>query len=215
MAHHSSLITVSLSPMELQSQDAVAVLQFPEEPLYPRLATPVLRELASLFTRLARDNVFRGVVIASNSCSFATGAEVQEVSMLHAVRACEFARQGQNLCRQIRIFPVPVVAAIRGFCFGGGLDLALACHARIATYNTSFAYPGGGLGLITGWGGTQSLPRKFGKAAALEVLLTGERIPATQVVSLRLVDDLVSSEELLSAAVQRVHTLLERRSEHS
>jgi enoyl-CoA hydratase len=204
-----SLVTVAKA-MEVQSQDAVAILRFPEEPPYPRLATAVLKELTDLLAALASDLAFRGVVIASNSCSFATGAEVNELSSLNPVRACDFARWGQSVCKRIRRFPAPVVAAIRGFCTGGGLDLALACHARVAAYNASFAHPGGALGLITGWGGTQSLPRRLGKAVALEVLLTAERIPATQALSLRLVDELVSSQDLVSAAVQRVHALSER-----
>jgi enoyl-CoA hydratase/carnithine racemase len=191
--------------MLIQSQDAAAILIFTEEPRYPQLSTAELKQLSDLLNAIERENAFRGVVIASNSHSFATGASLKEVSSMSPVCACEFARTGQALCRHIRSFPKPVVAAIRGFCYGGGLDLAMACHARIAAYNASFSHPGGAVGLITGWGGTQTLPRKFGKTAACEVLLTGQRIPATQAVCLGVVDELSSSQDLVTVAVQRVH----------
>jgi enoyl-CoA hydratase len=191
--------------VDLQSQDGVAILRFPEEPLYPRLATAVLGELSNLLALLGKEQAFRGLVIASNSFSFAVGAAIPEVSSLGAVRGLAFSHTGQTVCRQVRRFPAPVVAAIRGFCFGGGLDLALACQGRVASYAASFAHPGGTLGIIAGWGGTQRLPRKFGKAAALEILLTAQRIPATQALSLGLVDELVSSHDLVGAAIARVH----------
>lgn len=155
---------------------------------------------------------FQGVVIMANNESFATGADIGEISQLTALTAMEFAAQGQRLCNQIESFPIPVVAAIRGFCLGGGLDLALACHARVAAYDSSFGHPGGALGLITGWGGTQRLPRLIGKAQALQVLLTAERIPATQALTLGLVDELVAGQDLTEAAVRCCERLASARS---
>jgi enoyl-CoA hydratase/carnithine racemase len=103
-----------------------------------------------------------------------------------------------------------VIAAIRGYCLGGGFDLALACHARVATYDACLGYPGGALGLITGWGGTQRLPRLIGQAAALQVFLTGERIPATQALTLGVVDELASASDLVEAAVRRALRMADR-----
>jgi enoyl-CoA hydratase/carnithine racemase len=100
-----------------------------------------------------------------------------------------------------------VVAAIRGYCLGGGLDLALACHGRVATYDASFGHRGAALGLVTGWGGTQRLPRLLGKAGALEMLLTADRIPATQALSMGLVDELVSSQDLIASAAKRAEAM--------
>ena len=125
------------------------------------------------------------------------------------MRICEearrFAERGQRLMSMVARFPTPVIAAIRGHCLGGGLDLALACHGRVAAYDSSFGHPGGALGLMTGWGGTQRLPWLLGKSAALQILLTGERIPATQALTLGLVDELVSAQDLIGRAVQRCH----------
>jgi enoyl-CoA hydratase/carnithine racemase len=193
--------------MELSSHNSVAVLAFPPTAGFPRLSAAVLRELDDLLEEVKGAGLFSGVVIAGNTKSFATGAEIEEVAALEGLRAREFAERGQSICRHIADFPLPVVAAIRGYCLGGGLDLALACHGRVATYDASFGHPGAALGLITGWGGTVRLPRLLGKATALEMLLTADRIPATQSLSMGLVDALAPSRDLLNAAVQRAQAL--------
>ena len=146
-------------------------------------------------------------MIASNVKSFATGAEIEEVRAVEGLAAREFAERGQRVCRHIAAFPLPVVAAIRGYCLGGGLDLALACHGRVAAYDASFAHPGAALGLLTGWGGTQGLPHLVGKAAAMEMLLTAVRIPATQALTMGMVDELASSRDLIGAAVRRAESM--------
>ena len=156
---------------------------------------------------VGQDRIFRGVVIAANSESFPTGAELEEIAILDGAAARQFALTGQTLLAKIAHFTMPVVAAIRGFCLGGGLDLALACHARVATFDSTFGHPGASLGLLTGWGGTQRLPRLIGKAQALQMLLTGDRIPATQALSMGLVDELVTSQDLIQAAAQRAELL--------
>jgi enoyl-CoA hydratase/carnithine racemase len=179
------------------------VLAFTGEADYPRLTGAVLAEIGEHLLAIERARCFRGVVIAASSKSFATGAELGEIVGLEGFAAREFARAGQAIFNRIAEFPLPVVAAIRGHCLGGGLDLALSCHARVASYDSSFGHPGPTLGLITGWGGTQSLPRLLGRAAALQILLTGERIPATQALTLGLVNELVPSPDLVAAAARR------------
>jgi len=166
--------------MELTSHNSVAVLTFPPDAGYPRLTMGVLAKLGELLNQVKLSGLFQGVVIAANSCSFATGASIEEVVSVEGVSARDFAEAGQSLFNHIANFPLPIVAAIRGYCLGGGLDLALACHARVATYDASFGHPGGSLGLITGWGGIQRLTRLIGRAAATQLLLTAERVPATR-----------------------------------
>jgi len=189
--------------VELSSDDSVAILTFPAETAYPRLSRDILLQLRQHLRDIESAVCFSGVVVAANSHSFATGANLEEVGALGGVAAREFARMGQALFREIEDFPLPVVAAIRGFCIGGGLDLALACHARVATYDASFGHPGPTLGLMTGWGGTQRLTRLLRKAAAVQIMLTGERIPAAQALTLGLVNELVPSQDLIDAAVCR------------
>jgi enoyl-CoA hydratase/carnithine racemase len=200
--------------LDFQSHNSIAVLAFPPDEGYPRLTRAVLKELGDLLNVVGRESLFHGVVIAASVESFATGADVEEIVEFHGLAAREFARAGQDVFERIARFPLPVVAAIRGFCLGGGLDLALACHARVATYDASFGHPGASLGLITGWGGTQRLPRLIGKAQALEMLLTGDRIPATQALTLGLVDELVTSQDLIDAAAQRANAIAAGVSRH-
>jgi enoyl-CoA hydratase/carnithine racemase len=166
----------------------------------------VLAELGDLLNEVRLSGLFQGVVIAANPRSFATGASLEEVASIEGVSALAFARAGQTLLNHIANFPLPIVAAIRGYCLGGGLDLALACHARIATYDASFGHPGASLGLITGWGGTQRLTRLIGRTAATQLLLTAERVPASQALTLGLVDELVPSPDLVAAATRRALT---------
>lgn len=193
--------------MDFQSRDSIAVLTLARAVGYHRITRTVLAELSDLLGSIQRERLFRGVVIASNEESFAAGAELDEIALLEGVAARQFAEMGQAVCNEIERFVLPVVAAIRGYCLGGGLDLALACHGRVATYDASFGHPGVARGLLTGWGGTQRLPRLIGKAQALQILLTGERVPATQALTLGLVDGLASSADLIECAVRHCVSL--------
>jgi len=197
--------------VELSSSDSIAILSFAEQPEYPRLSRELLRELRDHLRALCSSGAFRGIVIASNSRSFAVGAKLEEVTALTGVAAFEFARFGQSVCSEIARSPSLVVAAIRGFCLGRGLDLAMACHGRVAAYDASFGSPGATLGLVTGWGGTGRLPRRVGRSTALQMLITGERMPATQALTAGLVDELAPTADLLPAAVRHVRTVLASR----
>ncbi len=140
--------------MDLSSHNSVAVLAFSQDGEYPRLTRGVLGELGGHLDAIKACGLFQGVVIVANSRSFATGAAIEEVASVEGATARDFAEAGQSLFNRIAKFPLPIAAAIRGYCLGGGLDLALACHSRIATYDASFGHPGASLGLITGWGGS-------------------------------------------------------------
>ena len=193
--------------MDLSTHNSVAVLTFPPTAGYPRLTRALIGELHELLDQVRLAGLFHGIVIAANAQSFPTGAAVEEVQGLEGLEAREFAQMGQSLGDKVERLPLPAVAAIRGYCLGGGLDLALACHARVAAYDASFGYPGASLGLITGWGGTQRLPRMVGKPAALQILMTAERVPATQALSVGLVDELVSPHDLIAAAARRAEQM--------
>jgi enoyl-CoA hydratase/carnithine racemase len=192
-----------LESVRLDSLESTAVITFIPARGYPRLTRNAVREISVLLDAIEESSAFESAVVCSNDDSFAVGAELEEIRTLNAVTAPDFAAAGQALCRRVRAFSVPVVAAIRGYCYGGGLDLALACHGRVAAFGSSFAHPGAVLGLITGWSGTQLLARKLGKSAALQMLLTAERIPASQAFSMGLVDELVPTPDLLETAIRR------------
>jgi enoyl-CoA hydratase/carnithine racemase len=128
------------------------------------------------------------LVIAGNRHFFSVGADLNEIAALTGPAAYAFSALGQFLMRTIATYPAPVTAAIEGHCMGGGLDLALACHRRIAAPQAIFGHRGAALGLLTGWGGTQRLPRLIGKARALELFIAAEKISAPRALEIGLVD---------------------------
>lgn len=128
------------------------------------------------------------LIIAGNRKFFSVGADLNEIAALTGPEAYEFSAMGQTLMNTIASYPAPVIAAIEGHCMGGGLDLALACHRRIAAPNAVFGHRGAALGLITGWGGTQRLPRLIGKGRALELFITAEKFSAVRALEIGLVD---------------------------
>jgi enoyl-CoA hydratase/carnithine racemase len=136
----------------------------------------------------AQRRKIKALIITGNDKFFSAGADLNEISALTAAQAFEFSRAGQALMQAINQFPVPVIAAIRGYCMGGGMDLALACDHRIAAPNAVFGHRGASLGVMTGWGGTQRLPRLIGKARAMQMFLLAEMVKADEALRIGLVD---------------------------
>ena len=160
-----------------------------------------------------RSRLERPLVITGNESFFSAGADLGEIAQLSGADAYQFSKMGQKLMEVIAQFPAPVYAAVNGYCMGGGFDLALACDRRIASANAVFGHRGAALGLITGWGGTQRLPRLIGKARALELFVTAEKIDATAALRFGLVDAVV--EDPVAEAVRRLKVLCpEQRSSH-
>ena len=139
------------------------------------------------------------LILAGNSHFFSAGADLNEIAALTGPEAFRFAHMGQRLMNAVATFPVPTFAAIHGYCMGGGLDLALACRRRIAAPHALFGHRGAALGLITGWGGTQRLPRLVGKARALQMFLATEKIHAPQALAIGLVNQV--ADDPLDAAL--------------
>ena len=136
----------------------------------------------------AEQGLLKALIITGNEKFFSAGADLNEISRLSGSEALAFSRRGQELTQELDRFPVPVTAVIRGYCMGGGMDLALACDRRIAAPNAVFGHRGASLGVITGWGGTQRLPRLIGKARALQMFLLAEMVPAEEALRIGLVD---------------------------
>lgn len=144
---------------------------------------------------------FKALIITGNQKFFSAGADLNEIARLTAPEAFEFSRRGQKLTEAVDRFPAPVIAAIQGYCMGGGMDLALACDYRIAAPNAVFGHRGASLGLITGWGGTQRLARLIGKPRALQMFLLAEMVGAEEARRIGLVDEVV--DEPLSLALNK------------
>lgn len=144
------------------------------------------------------------VILTGNSKFFSAGADLSEIAVLTGPAAFEFSQMGQRLMNSIERFPAPVYAAIEGYCMGGGLDLALACHRRIASPHAVFGHRGATLGLITGWGGTQRLSRVAGKGRTLEMLVAAEKVSAAAALQMNLIDGV--ADDPIAAAIRHIGT---------
>lgn len=165
-----------------------------------RLTRACVHELHHAVEALGRDPM--PLIITGNRKFFSAGAELGEIQEIAGCSAVEFSRIGQGLMNALTQFPCPVYAAIHGYCMGGGLDLALACHRRIASKDAVFGHRGAALGLLTGWGGTQRLPRLVGKARALEMLVAAEKLHAKHALALGLIDAI--ADDPSAEAVRRI-----------
>ncbi len=156
-----------------------------------RLTRVCVLALTTAIQEMARDP--KPLVITGNEHFFSAGAELAEVMALTGPAAYEFGLMGQNLMNEVDAYPAPVCAAVRGYCMGGGLDLALACDFRVAGPHAIFGHRGAALGLMTGWGGTQRLSRLIGKSRALEMFVAAEKVNARRALEMglvmRVVDD--------------------------
>lgn len=184
---------------------AVLLIELGNPNGFPRLTRALLEELHQQFNALDRIAGVRAAVLTGTEKCFAAGADLAEVGALQARDALRFSELGQSLMRKIERQAKPILAAICGYCLGGGLDLALACQLRIASSDAVFGHPGAGLGILTGWGGTQRLPRVMGprgRARTLEMLSTARTITASEAHAWGLVNRVVPSTRVLEAALR-------------
>lgn len=161
----------------------------------------ILEELESVFTSIKESKSIRAVVITgSGEKAFIAGADIAEINCLDTLKGKSFAEYGQGVFNLIEESDKPVIAAVNGFALGGGCELALACHIRLASETAKFGQPEAKLGLIPGYGGTQRLPRLIGTGRATELLLTGETIDAQDAYRIGLVNKVFQKDELLIRA---------------
>ncbi len=164
------------------------VIQFNRPEIRSPLSIFVLDELHETLDDVSANSTIDAIIFTGKENVFASGADLREIAEINKDTAGEFALRGQNLMNKINASKKGTIAAINGFCFGGALDLVLACGKRIASPNALFSHPGVSLGIITGWGGTQRLPRLVGEAKALEMFLTAKRIDAAEALRIGLID---------------------------
>ncbi len=194
------------SRLSAERHDGILLLTLEGDDGFPRLERRILAGIEEQIVKLAEQRELTGAVITGTERAFAVGAEISEIANLTPALAFEFSRRGQSVMHAVANSAKPIVAAIRGYCMGGGLDLALACRARIASRDALFAHPGGSLGIITGWGGTQRLPRLIGRSRALEMLVTGRRLDAKEALDCGLVQK-IADESVVAEAIELVRTI--------
>jgi enoyl-CoA hydratase len=168
----------------VENSGNAVIVYFNRPEIRSPLSVFVLRELHEILDRTSAEK--QKIIFTGMENVFASGADLREIARVTAETAREFALYGQTLMKKIA--RLEAIAAVNGFCFGGALDLALACRKRIAAPAAEFSHPGANLGIMTGWGGTQRLPRLIGEAAALEMFLTAKRVSAPEALQSGLID---------------------------
>lgn len=173
------------------------------------LNNETLTELNKLFDYIREVKTISVVIITgAGEKAFVAGADINELSALDNISGNEFSLFGQSVFNKIEKLNKPVIAAVNGFALGGGCELALACHIRLASENAKFGQPEVNLGIIPGYGGTQRLTRQVGKGLAMEYILTGDMISAAEAYRIGLVNNVYSSEELLTKAYEMAEKII-------
>lgn len=186
----------------LTHSDGVAVLTLNRPDKLNALNAELLEQLESMLYSVQTDRSIRVVVITgSGPKAFAAGADIAELNAQDAYSGRLFAERGQRVFNLIERLGKPVIAAVNGFALGGGCELAMACHIRFASDNARFGQPEINLGIIPGYGGTQRLPRLVGPAKALELILSGDLVPAADALTVGLVNRVYPATELLNATM--------------
>jgi enoyl-CoA hydratase len=161
--------------------------------------------LLEVIQEVYQNDTYRGIILTGDGeKAFVAGADIKEFTSLTKEQAFALAQKGQKLFKLIEDCPKPVIAAVNGFALGGGCELAMACHMRIATENAKFGQPEVNLGLIPGYGGTQRLAQLVGRGKALELILTGDMITAQDAKALGLVNHVVATFDEMSELADKI-----------
>ncbi len=200
------MLSVSSPFFQVEFEDPARILRLKSPDGINRLTRDCVLKLTIAIDELKRgsNRQLRPLIVTGNREFFSVGADLNEIAALTGAEAYEFSAMGQTLMNSIANYPAPVIAAIEGHCMGGGLDLALACHRRIAAPQSVFGHRGAALGLITGWGGTQRLPRLIGKGRALELFVAAEKLSATRAFEVGLVDSIANDPVAMVLSQLRV-----------
>lgn len=186
----------------VENREGIVLITLNRPKALNAINSAMMEELRVLFSRdLNEQPAIRGVIITgAGEKAFAAGADITELLALTPGTVEAFVRKGHEAYNAIERFPRPVIAAIDGYALGGGCELAMACHLRVATPQSRFGQPEVNLGIIPGYGGTQRLVQLIGKARALELLMTGDLIDGETALQYGLINDLVGPGEAINKA---------------
>lgn len=192
MPHYDNLLYRTAGSIAYISLNRPAVLN--------ALNQATLAELLAAFDMAVADAAVQGVILSGEGKAFAAGADIGELAAISAVDAQRFTRQGQYVFDRIERLGKPVIAAVNGYAFGGGCELAMACTLRIASESAAFGQPEVRLGVLPGFGGTQRLPRLVGAGRALQIILSAATIDAKEACRIGLVNEVVAADDLIARA---------------
>ncbi len=200
-----------METINLTKEGRIAIVEISRPKALNALNKQVFDELAQVLAELKSDDETGALIITgSGEKAFVAGADIKELATLDALTARTLSSRGQGVFRTIETFPKPVIAAVNGFALGGGCELALSCHMRVASTSARMGLPEVGLGLIPGYGGTQRLARLIGKGVAMELTLTGGMIKADRALAVGLVNHVVEPTELLDKCREIAGAILEK-----
>ena len=172
------------------------------------LNAATIAELGFAIDEVRSRNEIAGLILTGAGRAFVAGADISELQSQGPLSARDLARAGQDVFGRFESSPKPVIAAVNGFALGGGCELAMACHFRIASEHAKFGQPEVKLGILPGYGGTQRLPRLVGKGRALQLLLTAEVIDAAEAFRIGLVNRVVPADDLIATATETMRQIL-------
>ena len=192
---------VDLEYVRVEWDGELAIVSIDRQDKLNALNAQVVREIGEVFSSLRDDDNVRGVILTgAGQKAFVAGADIGELATMNSVTGVRVSRDGQDVFRAIERFPKPVLAAVGGYALGGGCELALACHMRIASSSARFGLPEVGLGIIPGYGGTIRLARLIGLGRAIELTLTGDMVDAERAETIGLVISVVEPDALMEEA---------------
>jgi len=201
LARELGAVSAPFERISYSVTDAVALVTICREDKLNAMDSATLGELMRAFLSARADRDVRAVILTgSGAKAFVAGADIAEMAVLSPDEARRFAERGQQLTQLIESMPKPVLAAVNGFALGGGCEIALSCHIRVASENARFGQPEVKIGLLPGFGGSQRLPRLVGKGLGLELLLTGGMIDAAEALRIGLVNRVVPAGTVVEAA---------------
>lgn len=193
------------SAVFIEIADAIATIRFNRPAERNPLSRTTLLELEAILQDARANQQLKAIIFTGSDDVFLSGANIRELADLDSDSALAFSKLGQDVFQTIADAEQITISAINGYCMGGGLDLALACDIRIASEMAVFSHPGAKLGIITGWGGTQRLPRIVGAANAVEFFVTAGRYSSRKASEIGLVS--LIADPVLEAAIKLVQTM--------
>ena len=187
--------------IDVEIADGIAVVTMNRPEALNAFDSEQLELLHGAFVALGQDRGVRTVILTgAGERAFAAGADIKAMAEMSAAEGFAFGRKGHAAANAIELLPQPVIAAVNGYAFGGGCELAIACDIRIASENARFAQPEVGLGIPPGWGGSQRLPRLIGPGFAAELIFTGRQVAAEEALRIGLVNAVYPLAELMPKA---------------
>src|SRR5690349_17873016 len=200
---------MSYDTLLFEIRDAIAFITINRPDKLNALNDQVVDELADAAEQVATEAAIRGAILTgAGPKAFVAGADIADLAKQGAFDGKARALRGQKILRRLETCGKPVIAAVNGFALGGGCELAMACHLRIASETAKFGQPEVKLGIAPGYGGTQRLPRLVGKGRALDLILTGRTIDAAEALQIGLVNRVVPADKLMAEAEQLLRGIL-------